>query len=381
MPLLQIQTLLASSKQDDRSLQFTIDDLQQNYGDQVYPAVFQALYNIELSVETARFFWQEATRDQFQLNSLRSLRATLLDYLYTRTNELLDPRVIDAHKLDKLRLSAVTDGLTHLYNQSHFKQELGDLISKYNSMPGATFSLLLFDLDHFKQFNDRSGHLRGDRVLADVGQIISSLVPAGALAARYGGEEFAVILPDTGLTQSIILADKIRSTIEQTRFDGEERLDKGNLTISGGVACYPAAGKSMVALVAHADSKLYDAKVTRNSISPKPSDSRGIIRHAIRNIVELRSTNNESFKNSLSADISYTGMLLKTDRAPTVGNQIELRFPYPFWPSEHLTTAQVRHVRSNATPNNYLIGIEFTEPQVDFIERILPSELYSPAST
>ena len=377
MPLSQIQNLLANSKQDDRSLQFTIDDLHLNYGDQVYPAVFQTLYNIDLNVDTAKFFWQEATRDQYQLNTLRSLRATLFDYLYTRTNELLDPRVIDAHKLEKLRHNAVTDGLTLLYNQSHFKQELSSLIYDYSNRPGASFSLLLFDLDHFKQFNDRSGHLRGDRVLAEVGQIISSLTPTGALAARYGGEEFAVILPDTGLPQAIIIAEKIRSTVEQTRFDGEERLDKGNLTISGGVACYPAAGKSLVALIAHADSKLYNAKVTRNSISPKPSDNRGIIRHAFRSIVELRNTNQEPFKNSLSADISYTGMLLKTDLAPAVGKQLELRFPYPFWPSEHLTTAEVRHVRNNATPNNFLVGIEFTEPQIDFIEKILPSELYS----
>ena len=214
-------------------------------------------------------------------------------------------------------------------------------------------------------------------MLAEVGQIIGSLAPAGSLAARYGGEEFAVILPDTGLAQAIIIAEHIRVTVERTRFDGEDRLDKGNLTISGGVASYPAAGKSTVAMIAHADSKLYEAKISRNCIAPKTTDNRGIIRHAFRSIIELRNINHEPFKNSLSADISYTGMLLKTDLAPEVGKHLELRFPYPFWPSEHLTKAQVRHVRGNEGPNNYLVGIEFDQPQVDFIEKILPEELYS----
>jgi diguanylate cyclase (GGDEF)-like protein len=377
MPLHQVQTLLANSKQDECRLLLTVDDLQLTHGDRIYPLVFQTLYNLDLTVETAKSFWQEATSGQHQSTSLTSLRAVLFDYLYTRTDQLKDPRVIDAQKLEKLRHNAVTDGLTHLYNQSHFKQELGTLLFKLNNRAGSIFSLLLFDLDHFKQFNDRNGHLLGDRILAEVGQIIGSLVPAGALAARYGGEEFAVILPDTSLDQAIILAEKIRATIEQTRFDGEDRLDKGNLTISGGVASYPAAGKSTAAMIAHADSKLYQAKVSRNCISPKPTDSRGIVRYAFRSIVELRNTESSAFSYSLSADISYTGMLLKTDLAPAIGKQVELHFPYPFWPSEHLATARVCHVRGNATPNNFLVGIEFAEPQVDFIEMILPTELYS----
>lgn len=377
MPLHQVEAILAASNHDDRTLLLTIDELHRQHGGMVYPAVFQILYNIDLKIDTAKRYWQEATLYRQQADSVHSLRAILFDYLYNRTNELEDPRVINAQQLVKLQRNSITDGLTNLYNQSHFKQELEKLTFSDADRPGAVFSLLLFDLDHFKQFNDRCGHLRGDLALAKVGQIISSLAPAGALAARYGGEEFAVILPETGLAQAIILADRIRKTIEQTRFDGEDRLDKSNLTISGGVASYPVAGKSTVALIAHADSKLYDAKISRNSISPRPSDSRCIIRHAFRSIVEVLDKNSGGYHSSLSADISYTGLLLKSPHPFEVGDKLELRFPFPFWPDNHATTGQVRHIRNNDVRGDFQIGIEFVQPQVDFIEKILPGELYT----
>ncbi len=377
MPLHHVEAILASCRQDDQVLLRSINGLQQKHGDLVYPALIQTLLNIDLDVDTAKSYWRQALASQRQTSSFRSLRAILFDQLYTQTNHLQDPRVIDAQQLEQLQHNAVTDGLTCLFNQTHFKRELEKLVFQSTDQPEAVFSLLLFDLDHFKQFNDRCGHLRGDRALSEVGQIISSLVPSDALPARYGGEEFAVILPNTSLAQAIILADKIRLRVEQTRFDGEDRLDKGNLTISGGVASYPAAGSSMVALIAHADSKLYDAKITRNSISPRPSDSRGIIRHAFRSIVEVLDQQSGQYTHSLSADISYTGMLLKSQLTAVVGSTLQLRFPFPFWPDNHSAAGQVRHVRNHDARGAYLIGIEFTQPQVDFIEKILPGELYS----
>ncbi len=379
MPQNHVQALLTSNKLDDRSLLLTLEELHRDLGDPIYPAVFLALYNIELSTATAKHYWQEATRYRHHGDTVHSLRAIIFDYLYTRTNELEDPRIVSAIQLDKLKQCAITDGLTSLYNQSHFKQELEKLIFLYSDRPGAVFSLLLFDLDHFKQFNDRCGHLRGDRVLAEVGEIIQTQVPKDALAARYGGEEFAVILPETGLAQAIILAEKIRAAVERTRFDGEDRLDKGNLTISGGVASFPAAGKTTVSLIAHADSKLYDAKITRNSISPRPSDSRGIIRHAFRSIVEVSKKPSGQICSSLSSDISYTGILLKTPQPSEVGEELELRFPFPFWPDDHATSGQVRHIRNKDARGAYLIGIEFCQPQVDFIEKVLPEEIYHKA--
>ncbi len=379
MSLHNFTTLYQRLGKNDRQFVQGVNDLASQFGAQVFQQLYDFLFQLKLPEETAARYWEETSCLHPPASNHLHHRSALLNYLLFHTDELLDPRVIEASQLAQLQQNAITDGLTGLHNQAFFKQKLDATLQRTQTDPAGVFSLLLFDLDHFKQFNDRCGHLRGDQALNNVGRIISRLVPKDAVAARYGGEEFAVILPGSGQNQAIELAEQIRREVEQTPFPGEERLDRGKLTISGGVACYPVAGRSTVALIAHADSKLYDAKVTRNSISPRPSDSRGIIRHSFRSIVEVRDKTSGRFKSSLSADISYTGLLLKSTLAPQVGSRLELRFHYPFWPSDHNTYGLVRHLRNKDSRNDFLIGIEFEQPQVDFIEQLLPQELYSGA--
>jgi diguanylate cyclase (GGDEF)-like protein len=355
-----------------------IENLSQTYGNDVFQKMLNTLLENPFSPREAKAHWITAIQNFTQDCARINWRAIMFDHLLTQTDLLKNPRIVDANILQQLQINAVTDGLTNLYNQSHFKTRLAEIIKEHEKHPDTTFSLIIFDLDHFKQFNDRSGHLRGDHALAKVGKLICALLPENGLAARYGGEEFAVILPEADLPKGIAFAETIRSTVEQTAFDGEDRLDLGNLTISGGVACYPAAGKSTVAMIAHADSKLYDAKVTRNSISPRLGESRGLTRHNFRSIVEIMNEKTGKFQNSLSADNSYTGILLKTPSAAPVGSNLNLRFPYPFWPTDHDTSGEVRHVRNNDNRGDFLIGIQFLQPQTEFIEKILPSEIYAP---
>lgn len=355
----------------------SIEHLTQTYGENIFQKLLNDLLGKNLQQQEATELWLGAMQNLSQDNTRMNWRAILLDYLYSQTDLLNNPRIIEAEELEQLKLAAVTDGLTSLFNQAHFKNRLTSTINDHESRPGATFSLILLDLDHFKQFNDRCGHLRGDHALTKIGKLIASLLPEHGIAARYGGEEFAILLPDTGLPQSIELAEKIRSAVEQTSFDGEERLDTGTLTISGGVACYPDAGKTSVAMIAHADSKLYDAKVNRNAISPSLKDPRVIIRHNFRSIVEILDESTGHTNNSLSADISYTGICLKSPIPAKVGSSLQMRFPYPFWPTNHRIDGQVRHVHNNSRRGDFLLGIEFSQPQTDFIEKILPAEIYA----
>jgi len=377
MPQLRVEQLLAATQQDDRALRQLVENLARIHGGQVYQALFKALFQLDLTAASAQNHWRIAMRIKEKSRPSRSIRAILLEHIHIHENLIVDPRIIEAEKLKNLQRQAMTDGLTCLFNQSYFKQQLDLLVDSSQGQPGTFFSVLLFDLDHFKQYNDRCGHLHGDRVLAQVSQTICINLPQNGIAARYGGEEFAVILPGSKLPQAILFAEKIRETIENTCFDGEERLDKGRLTISGGIATFPEAGRTSVALIAHADSKLYEAKKDRNQIAPRTSNTRQIIRHAIRNIVEVYDVREGNFKSSLSADISYTGMLLKSNMSAAIGTELTLRFPFPFWPSEHSAEAQVRHVRNQEPRGAYLIGVEFSKPQVEFIEHILPAEIYA----
>ncbi|WP_072907655.1 diguanylate cyclase [Malonomonas rubra] len=349
----------------------SIEYLSASYGEDIFQRLLNNLLNKEFSVQEATAIWRAAMKQFSKENVRLNWRSVILDYLLGRTDLLDNPLIIEASELRNLQQQAITDGLTNLYNQAYFKAKLTKTVEEHRKSSSA-FSLLLLDLDHFKQFNDRCGHLRGDQTLAQVAQTLCATLPENSVVSRYGGEEFAVILPQTDLLQAIQLAEQVRAAVEKNSFAGEERLDKGTLTISGGIVSYPAAGMTGNELIAQADSKLYQAKLNRNKIVPGKNETRHITRHSINNIVEIFDNKSGNFKNALSADISHTGILLKSSTPAVIGSNLKLRFPYPFWPSDHYTNGQVRHVRRSGKRGGFLLGIEFAQPQPDFVGEILP---------
>ncbi|MFZ1933187.1 MAG: GGDEF domain-containing protein [Thermoguttaceae bacterium] len=160
-----------------------------------------------------------------------------------------------------------TDPLTGLNNRRGLDDALASqlaLMSRYQS----PFSVAMLDIDHFKQVNDREGHLNGDRVLQQLSHLFEECVRETDLLARYGGEEFVVVMPQTDLAGACIL-------IERLRYQVANRME---VTVSGGVA---AASDSDTAesLLGHADTALYSAKVagrnrifchTGNDVQPVP---------------------------------------------------------------------------------------------------------------
>jgi len=160
---------------------------------------------------------------------------------------------------EKLRELAVTDGLTGLANYRHFKDVL-QLEIKRAERHKSPVSLIMFDIDFFKNYNDTHGHLAGDKVLQGIGNLVLNNIRKIDLAARYGGEEFAVILPNTSDTNARIVAEKLRLLIEKHQFIHQETQPNGNLTISIGVAAYPSSGKTFEQLIDCADKRLYLAK-------------------------------------------------------------------------------------------------------------------------
>jgi diguanylate cyclase len=161
--------------------------------------------------------------------------------------------------LETVRNESLTDPLTGLANRKYFDQMLERAVSETRAKE-EPLSLLLTDIDHFKQFNDTYGHLTGDQVLRLVAQAVKQNVKGLDIAARYGGEEFAVILPNTPLRQSLTVADHIRRAVvtkELIKRSTGEHL--GRVTISIGVATLHS-GEGMQALIERADACLYAAK-------------------------------------------------------------------------------------------------------------------------
>jgi len=159
-------------------------------------------------------------------------------------------------ELEVRRAEATTDDLTGVFNRRALNDRLEEVVASYDRY-GTDASLVLFDIDHFKSFNDEHGHQAGDEVLQTVGQTVKRYLRRIDFLARYGGEEFVVILPSTDLRNAAAVADKLRSLVEGIQFKY-----KGvtlNITVSCGVA-QVASNDTVKTLMERADAAMYTAK-------------------------------------------------------------------------------------------------------------------------
>lgn len=150
------------------------------------------------------------------------------------------------------RLSA-TDGLTGLSNRRHLMETISAEAGRAGRH-GGRFSVMMVDLDHFKKYNDTLGHLAGDEVLSRLGTILRDVTRQEDCAGRYGGEEFLILLPNTRADEARVIAERLRERLSQTRFRGDK------VTLSAGVAEFPADGGTVESVIASADAALYRAK-------------------------------------------------------------------------------------------------------------------------
>jgi diguanylate cyclase (GGDEF)-like protein len=169
--------------------------------------------------------------------------------------------IIDKIKLfQETRRLSLTDGLTGLYNSRYFYKQLDAEIARTNRY-GGSFSLILLDIDDFKHLNDTYGHQAGDDVLCELANIFKSVSRETDVVVRYGGEEFVIILPSTSESDTVILAERIRSTVETICFlMGHTGGVK--ITVSGGIASYPQNAADARSLLNAADNALYAAKAS-----------------------------------------------------------------------------------------------------------------------
>ena len=148
---------------------------------------------------------------------------------------------------------AELDPLTGLANHGQFWSALEREVA-HAARYGRVLSVVMFDLDGFKRWNDRHGHVAGDGALAGAARLIASGTRASDTAGRYGGDEFALVLPETALSGAIAVAEKVRLAIEAARPEGDP------FTVSAGVASSPGDGLAAAELVRAADTRLYAAK-------------------------------------------------------------------------------------------------------------------------
>ena len=196
------------------------------------------------------------------VNDERITRASLKDGDKVRIGETTVVRYALGDRLDErfqqqMYDAALRDALTGAFNKRYVLDCLAKEV-RFAARHRTELCLLMFDIDHFKRVNDTHGHLAGDQVLAQLGQLSLALVRAEDVCARYGGEEFAVVARAISLAQGGLFAERLRAQVEATAFDiGGQTL---RLTVSVGVALWQPHMTDPAALVAAADAALYAAK-------------------------------------------------------------------------------------------------------------------------
>ena len=199
-----------------------------------YGETLLGVLNIESRDENAF-----SPQDVLILNTLADLLATALHNSFV---------------FQKLQQQSITDGLTGIKTRRFFWEALTSEW-KRASRSGRPFSVVLIDLDKFKEVNDSLGHLEGDMVLARVGRLLEQKCRQSNVVARYGGDEFIILMPETGIEQAQALADRLRIWVAT-----DPMLEEHHITGSFGVASFPVHGFSLEDLIRVADAGMYVAK-------------------------------------------------------------------------------------------------------------------------
>ncbi|MBK3332843.1 diguanylate cyclase [Persephonella atlantica] len=198
-------------------------------------------YTIRVVTGTGKIRWVEITSETIMFKGK-----------YCGIGSVID--ITDRKKLEEnLRKLATVDQLTGIYNRYAFEKFLEEEINRAERY-GSSFSIIMFDIDNFKDVNDMYGHQVGDRILKELVNIVRSSIRKSDIFARWGGEEFMILVPIKEKQDAYRIAEKIREKIEKHRFD-----NVGKITVSIGVSFYKK-GDSIKTIIRRADTALYQAK-------------------------------------------------------------------------------------------------------------------------
>lgn len=366
-----------------------LQELLKNAPD-AYAPLLRLLTQLDYTDAEAREHWDAilSHRDELskKLERTASLQVAALDYFQNLKGEIRIPKILEMSTFLATERSAITDGLTGLYNRQFFDASLRRELKRARRY-GLAFSLVMLDVDDFKIVNDVHGHVVGDEALNLTSNVIRASVREIDVACRYGGEEFALILPETSRTGAYIVSERIRLDVKEM-FDhqliGTTHID---LSISGGISIYPTDSNSAEGLVRMADKALYRSKHDgKDQITLHADEKRRSPRLEARKLLIFRNSENNGREElrSETKNLSRNGALVESSIPLNIGTELEIDIHLPQQDTSFVLRGRVVRLEETSEETGeharYHMGVAFLADTDEDTKKLegLASEIYRP---
>jgi diguanylate cyclase (GGDEF)-like protein len=254
---LDLVSAFAGDRQLTEAEKNTLDDLKKSRGLRFFSDLLYSITHQYFRPEVAQDLWTEILRHKNGLSTAlrRNVRIAVaaLDYLSNITANMGSVTLVGEGHIEEIVGLSLRDGLTGLFNHTYFYQQIDLEVRRYVRY-GTLVSLVLIDIDDFKEVNDTYGHREGDRILAAMGRTLTRVARDSDICCRYGGEEFAIILPFTDVHEAGGIANRLRKELAEPLPGGR------TVTVSIGVASCGKKTGTYRELVEKADAALYQVK-------------------------------------------------------------------------------------------------------------------------
>ena len=318
---------------DNPSVDRLVADLQEmerREGSIVYVELLYILCHIRFEPGEAREHWEAVIHHREELEDALGytvdLSVALVSYFVHVSGKLRNPKVIELKLFEETRASAYKDELTGLHNFRFFQEFLGWEVKRCERS-GGEFSIAIGDLDNFKDYNDRFGHEAGNEALQAVGRALQRAGRDQDVVVRYGGEEFVLIMPATSKDDASRAADRVCRAIAELEVSSSD--PSRGVTMSVGVASYPADALASEALIRCADRAMYTAKAKgKNQIQLYGANRRALRRVHVEVEGEIRVLEAESLPFS-TLDISERGLRFRAKRSLSMDSMVEFVLKLP----------------------------------------------------
>ncbi|MEE3199810.1 MAG: GGDEF domain-containing protein [Planctomycetota bacterium] len=243
-----------------QALQRIISELSCSDDDLYVELLYQLTYR-RFSREEAERIWGQVTGHKRELSQALGrevgFRVAALDYLFSVEKILQGVRLVARPEFESILSFVNVDEVTGVYSRRYFNERLAEELARARRY-SHPLSVLIIDLDNFKQVNDLCGHMEGDSVLRRVGRMLMDTTRQADVACRFGGDEFAILLPETGAADTERTGERIRLAVAGVEIPGDN--DLGNPTLSIGGATFPESCEEAEELLALADQMCLEAK-------------------------------------------------------------------------------------------------------------------------